>query len=83
MADVHDVVGVMDEKQLIELFHDIVADFGIAAVERIADTAYYFIDDVYEWRDVETNRISDDEDARQVDDARRAREYEIDNRKPY
>ena len=35
---------VMDEGQLLELFSDIVVYRGISDIERLADTAYQFID---------------------------------------
>ena len=34
----------MDEKQLIELFHDIVSCSNIEQIEAIADTAYYYVE---------------------------------------
>jgi gluconate kinase len=62
----------LDEKQLIELFHDI-DDLNV--IERIADTAYHFVD-THELDECkpDLDELSDDEDALEVDNARRARE---------
>jgi len=58
----------MDEKQLVELFHDI---DDAQAVERIADCAYHYLENL-EGSDIETN--SEVKEAREIDDARRFRE---------
>lgn len=63
---------VMDEKQLLELFHDLNDD---EAVDRIGDCAGYYLkhkedDSATPY----TSEISDEEDAISVDNARRHRE---------
>ncbi len=72
------MLAVLDESQLIQLFHDVCAKSNVAHIERIADCAYHYIENVYEEKE-----ISDDEDARQVDDLCRAHEYRSDSRRPY
>lgn len=59
----------MDEKQLVELFHDLES---IEAVERIADCAYHFVEN-YDYEGAQTD-ISDEQDAKEVDDAERYRD---------
>ena len=62
----------MDEKQLLELWHDI---GNIDAIQRIADTAYEYTEN-YDYENVDNIEpsISDEQDAINVDNARRARE---------
>ena len=60
----------MDEKQLIELFHDME---DVKAVERIADCAFSFVEN-YEEPEEEKTELSQNEDALEVDNLRRGRE---------
>ena len=64
----------MDEKQLLELFHDIE---DIKAVQRIADCAYHFTEN-YDYADSEDydriNGKSDEQDWKDQDDAQRYRD---------
>lgn len=62
----------MDEEQLIELFHDIHDEEGdTICIKRIFNVSYGFLKDIYNNAEKE---LSQDEDALEVDDARRARE---------
>lgn len=70
----------MDEKQLLELFHDI---DDLDVVEGIADCAYHFIENYDESICNEDCVKSDNEDAKEADDARRFSEYQSDNKRPY
>ena len=63
-------ISLLDEKQLIELFHDI---NDIKTVERIADCAFSFVEN-YEEPEEEKTELSQDEDALEVDNLRRGRE---------
>jgi len=59
----------MDEKQMIEMFHDI---GDLKVVERIADTAYHFVENYVDPEEDEaTNEKSDYEDWKEQDDAQR------------
>jgi hypothetical protein len=71
----------MDEKQLLELFHDIE---DIATVERIADCAYHFVEN-HTWEElgVKNNEKSEQEDAQELDDSRRYSEWKSDQNRPY
>lgn len=68
------VLRNMDEKQLIELFHDLE---DLETVERIADCAYHFVENFH----VECEEIaksldekSDEQDWKEQDDAQRYRD---------
>ena len=68
------VLKTLDEKQLLEMFHDL---NDIKAVERIADCAFHYCENHVEDDDPHTpynSEMSDEEDAISVDDARRRRE---------
>ena len=70
----------MDEKQLLELFIDME---DLETVERIADCAYHFVENFHiENEEIakELDRMSAEQDAKEVDDARRIREYKSDKR---
>jgi len=43
----------MDERQLLELFHDLVVVSDLSAIERIADCAYHYVEN-YEAPEEET-----------------------------
>lgn len=77
------VLKNMDEKQLIELFHDLE---DIETVQRIADCAYHFTEN-YDYAEQEDyNRVngkSDEQDWKEQDDAQRFRDVQSDNRRPY
>jgi len=61
----------MDEKQLLEMFHDLE---DITAVQRICDCAYHYTENFDYEVDKAMSEISDEQDAINVDEARRARE---------
>lgn len=62
----------MDEKQLLEMFHDME---DVAAVERIAECAYHFVENYVDPEEDEaTNEKSDYEDWKEQDDAQRYRD---------
>jgi len=67
------------EDNLRELFHDI---DDIKAVIRIAEEARDFCDD-YGWTEKVADKISQDEDAKEIDDAQRLRDHKSDDRRPY
>lgn len=72
------VLKTMDKKQLLELFHDI---DDIEIVQKISECAYQFVENFEPCDPIELKRdISDDEDARQIDDSRRYREWKSDQR---
>jgi len=68
------VLKNMDEKQLIELFHDLE---DIETVQRIADCAYHFTEN-YDYAEQEdydrVNGKSDEQDWKEQDDAQRYRD---------
>lgn len=73
----------MDEKQLIEMFHDI---GDLQLIERIVDCATHFLtEQECEKCDgiADTNQKSDYEDWKSQDDAQRCRDIQSDNRSPY
>lgn len=61
----------MDEKQLLELFHDIE---DIEVVERIADCAFHFVENFEAEVDDIVNGKSDEQDWKEQDDAQRYRD---------
>lgn len=86
-----DTLRCMDEKQLLELFHDI---SELEVVERIADGAYKFIEHmiyvVPARKSFEVSQINNPEswdndcnEHKEADDARRHREHEESERRNY
>ena len=65
----------LDEKQLIELFQDLVNAANIKVVERIADCAFHFTEN-YEPQEEEkaAGELGEHEEYLEVDNLRRARE---------
>jgi hypothetical protein len=60
-----------DDEQLAELMHDINC---IKTVERIADAAYKYVENHVDEESNDDGDLSDEQDALEVDNARRARE---------
>jgi len=50
----------MDESQLIELFHDLLVMSGIETIERIADTAYWYVENHVEPEVIDRAPCSDE-----------------------
>lgn len=75
-----DSLCVQDESQLKEMFHDMVDIGGIESVEKLFDAADEFLAEYEEDTDTDSDDISDEEDARQVDAARMASEARAINR---
>lgn len=66
-----DRLKIMDERQLTEMFHDL---DDLETVELIGDTANDF---ALSRLTQSINEVSQDRDAMQMDDARRAREFSL------
>jgi hypothetical protein len=50
----------MDEQQLIEFFHDLLSHSNIETIERIADTAYWYVENYVEPEIVDRAPCSDE-----------------------
>lgn len=66
---------ILDAKQWKEIFHDI---DDIEQIQTICNAAHCFVEQF-----CENERVNLYEEWKQIDDARRAREYKSDNERPY